>query len=397
MSSYPSTTQAHPPTTADGSTDAHPAHPDAQSQPLPSFPASSLADIIIGNSFGPYLFKELTNNHPHPQFLGSFPDPALVKLGVPKYLFANRDQVQKLPCSNLLFDTFRYYLCASLARHHAYRTAYLSEGTTPLYRRSYDRFERHFTAALRSTLNDEVKTANNKRNLVRVELNLTHESFHIWPQLFDRTFTANRHLLSSTHSQAPTLLDVLALRDHPKASLQSLRADLQNDWIDLADAADVLHPHDPRYQTWRTLERQKGQLRDRLDIWIAELQHAMDDYDATIAQRSTTWQRQVDRLRDIGITMADEPLRVWDDVVDGLGFRGWKRGLAQRLEEQRESGARMVAERPVVPVQTVWAPWRWRVRAEGKENVRPAGGAEAGAGAEMGEMGSWGFREGWGL
>ncbi|CAD6594427.1 MAG: hypothetical protein ASARMPRED_009403, partial [Alectoria sarmentosa] len=305
MSGYPSTSQAHPLTTADGSTDAHPAHPDAQSKPLPSFPASSLADITIGNSFGPYLFKDLTNNHPHPQFLGSFPDPALVKLGVPMYLFANRDHVQKLPCSNLPFDTFRYYLCASLARHHAYRTVYLSQGTTPHYRRSYDRFERHFTAALRSTLNNEVTTADDKRNLLRVELNLTHESFHIWPDLFDRTFTANRRLLSSTDSQAPTLLDVLALRDQPKAFLQSLRAVLQRDWIDLADAAadDVLRPRDPRrYHTWRTLERQKRLVLDRLDVWIAELQRAMDDYehddddddDAAIhAHRPTPpWQRQ---------------------------------------------------------------------------------------------------------
>ncbi|CAD6593549.1 MAG: hypothetical protein ASARMPREDX12_007312 [Alectoria sarmentosa] len=318
MSGYPSTTQAHPLTTADGSTDAHPAHPDAQSKPLPTFPASSLADVTIGNSFGPYLFKDLTNNHPHPQFLGSFPDSALVKLGVPMYLFANRDHVQKLPCNNPIFDAFRYYLCASLARHHAYRTAYLSQGTTPHYRRSYDRFERHFTAALRSTLNGAVKTAEKKRNLLRVELTLTHESFHIWPQLFDRTFTANRRLLSSTDSQAPTLLDVLSLRDQPKASLQSLRAVLQADWIDLADAAAaaVLRPRDPRrYHTWRALERQKRLVLDRLDVWIAELQRAMDafdndyyeldDDDAINAQCPTPpWQRQVDRLRNIGFPMA---------------------------------------------------------------------------------------------
>ena len=122
----------------------------------------------------------------------------------------------------------------------------------------------------------------------------------------------------------------------------------------------------------------------------------------------------------------DEPLRVWDDVLDGRAgggwffFRGafWKSALAHRLvvveerERERESAARGVVERRAVgqPVRTGRSLWRWRLRArsEGKENVRPVAGwvaggvgAETGLGVQMGEMGmgmgSWGFRRGWGL
>lgn len=89
--------------------------------------------------------------------------------------------------------------------------------------------------------------------------------------------------------------------------------------------------------------------------------------------------------------MADEPLRIWDDVLDGRGVfletgAGAEVGEGGGGEGEGECGARGCGK------ARCWrVPWRWRASAVGKENVRPV------RGAETGEMGSWGLSEGWGL
>lgn len=99
------------------------------------------------------------------------------------------------------------------------------------------------------------------------------------------------------------------------------------------------------------------------------VQEAMDAFDEEA--KDSTWQTQVDRLRDIGVSMVGEPVRVWDDVVDGMGFTGWKRGLATRLEEGRGRGEGVMGERGGVGREWEWVPRGLRPRAPGVENLRP--------------------------
>ncbi len=177
MPGHPSTTHACSPTIADAhaqsNLDAHSAstHANVQSQPQPSPTANLRTRFTAGISFGPSVFRDMTTNRPDPQFLGSLSNsalrsfPALVKLEVPDYLSTNRDDTHKLAESNTAVDAFRYYLCASLARHHGYRTACQSDATTtPLYRPSYKRFEKNTSPKpFRTTRNIEPTPKNNKR------------------------------------------------------------------------------------------------------------------------------------------------------------------------------------------------------------------------------------------
>lgn len=54
--------------------------------------------------------------------------------------------------------------------------------------------------------------------------------------------------------------------------------------------------------------------------------------------RDANWQAQVERLRDRGVGMAGEAVTVWDDVLDGWGLAGWRRGLAEGLVGFEETG-----------------------------------------------------------
>lgn len=70
--------------------------------------------------------------------------------------------------------------------------------------------------------------------------------------------------------------------------------------------------------------------------------------------RDSNWRTQVDRLRAFETRVGGEPVRVWDDVLDGLGLDGWKRVLAGGLEEAEGEGGGVDAEgvgvENVVPV-----------------------------------------------
>ena len=52
-------------------------------------------------------------------------DPTLLKLSVPFYLVYCNSSVNNSTAPAI--DRFRYYLCASLARHHSYKVAYWNE------------------------------------------------------------------------------------------------------------------------------------------------------------------------------------------------------------------------------------------------------------------------------
>lgn len=269
MPSRSSTPHAHLATMADGSTDTPSANTQAQSQsqPLPSHHAHPPTHFTAGNSFGPYLFIGLTTNRPHPELFDSLSNPALVKLDVPPYLHYNHSYTHKLPHSNTTIDSFRFYLCASLARHHSYKKAYLQSATTAAtrsYRKSYLNFTIHFTKALQATLNNETKTKTPKQqnDLVSLERTLTHSTFALWPHPFDRPFITNSILLTTT-----TVLNVLAL-----VFLHSLKSPLVHAYLDLANAADILDPRHRRYAVWCAQECQRVHLLSQFDVWIADVQ-----------------------------------------------------------------------------------------------------------------------------
>ena len=187
MSGHSNTNHAHPTTTADGSTDAHPVNTHAQSQLLPFRPANPPTHFPAGNSFGPYVFNRFTTNHPHPEFLDSLSNPILVKLDIANYLRSNHNYTHNSPSNNTTVDTFRYYLCASLARHHSYKKAYLRNPfTNPMrsYHKKHQNFTIHFTTALKSILNDnQSPTPKQQTDLLDLERTLTHETFALWPHL----------------------------------------------------------------------------------------------------------------------------------------------------------------------------------------------------------------------
>lgn len=251
MSGHSSTPHAHPATITDDSTDAHPANPPAH--------------FTAGNSFGPYVFNGITTNRPHPQFLDSISDPILLKLKVPYYLHTNHNSTHNLPYNNTTVDTFRFYLCASLARHYSYKKAYLKPVlTNPKldYRKMYYYFQIHFTTALESLINGKTPTPRQQDDLVNLDRDLTHETFALQPDLFDRSFQTNFSLLQTLSLEAPSLL---ARRSHPLVFLTSLIEFLEENWIDLADAEDILDPRPRHSRIWSELERQRRQLVMQLD------------------------------------------------------------------------------------------------------------------------------------
>lgn len=99
------------------------------------------------------------------------------------------------------------------------------------------------------------------------------------------------------------------------------------------------------------------------------MRRAIEAYDQALGEGDVCWWEVVERLRDEGVAVAGEEVRVWDERVDGVGLGGWRRGVAVREVEGEEEGR----ER--------WDGWhgghgarlRVRERAEGKENVRPVG------------------------
>lgn len=279
MSGHSDINHAHPATTADRNTDAHPTSTHPQSQLPPFHPANP----PTGNSFGPYIFNGLTTNRPHPSFLNSLSNPLLLNLDVPNYLRShpNSHPHNPLPCNNTTLNAaFRHYLCASLARHHSYKKTYLR---TPLtnamrtYRKEYQNFIIIFTTALESLLinKEEIPTPKQKHDLISLERTLTHETFALCPYLFDSSFKTNETLLLTTSLQAPSLLNILCHRSNPEAFLKALISNLKLDWIDLVDAADILDCRYRRYERWRKLEEEYGQLVERLGIWSGEVRRGL--------------------------------------------------------------------------------------------------------------------------
>lgn len=351
---------------------------------------NSATPFTAGNSFGPYVFAEQTTNHPTPQFLASLRSTTFDELDVPNHLSANGSHAPPLASDDTTVDAFRYYLCASLARHHAYRKAHLDDTIPTLHYLSiYEIFQTRFTQALRSTLQDgALPTKWEQATLVVLECHYTGVSFALWPNLFRRSLEVNSALIHMVRDRAPTLLQVLRSYPHPHAFLTALTTTVAHNWIDLTDAKDMFRESDFKRQTWELQQRMKREMQERFGEWERTMRQAAAEYDAAndaINARNANRQAHVEHLRDRGVNMAGEAVRIWDDTLDGPGLAGWRRVLADRFLAVEEAGRRpREREMSVIPRTTPRG--RVRERAPGIENVDPStvqggegveGGAEA--------------------
>ena len=242
-------------------------------------------------------------NRPHPQFLGSISDPVLLDLNVPSYLYLHHYVNNPIDNMNVHdgssgVDGLRYYICAALARHHGFRVELVlgrvgagaeagAEAMSP-YQNAYFAFETHFTAVLHSLLqcekNDDIKFSHQQqqqqqqqqyRDLISLEQILTHESFALWPELFDHAFRTNVGVLRHLISQTPSLLEVLAVRKHPSQFLREMKNELRREWIELDDAVDILDGRCRQYRAWMTLEEERKKMWGKFARWENRIGKAM--------------------------------------------------------------------------------------------------------------------------
>ena len=354
--------------------------------------------LFVGG--GPFLHQELTTAYPHPDFLAGISDLTLLGLEVPGYL-SYVNWVVKYDNSAAV-DLFRYYLCASLAQHLSYRVAYWSEtAPTPVgeesatrrYQDAYSAFEKAFTTAL-SSLMQRVKNAGGsdfsderrrqqRDDLRLLEQNLTHETFSLWPLLFNRSLEANAELLNTLTSQNLALHHVLANHEDPLGFIQGSKVALRRQWIDLSDAADVLDGRCWRYAIYQELGRRWWSTWKRLETWEGFVEEGMAAFQADDggvgARAFDEWWDNSEPL-GVGVT------KVGYEIMDELGCVGWKRELGARLlipvgdwarerAERMERRMRERAERMERRMRDrAWRratlPWL-RETAPGKENARP--------------------------
>ena len=137
------------------------------------------------------------------------------------------------------------------------------------YRKHHQSFIIHFATALQSLLknnnNNEPPTPTQQTDLLSLDRTLTHDTFALFPHLFDRSFNTNASLLHTTSLPAPPRRHNPVHQPAPGALFTSLISNFEENWIDLADAVDILDARHSRYGRWRKLEEEHAQLVGKLN------------------------------------------------------------------------------------------------------------------------------------
>lgn len=175
------------------------------------------------------------------------------------------------------------------------------------------------------------------RHLVPLERDLTHETFALWPELFDRSMSANDSLLRDISSRTYSLHHVVSRHDDPGRFLQGEQDRLRRQWIDLSDAVDVLDGRCERYTTETELRTQLDELRDKLEWWGMLVVKMRAVFEADVGGVGL---RHYDERCRQGLAGEGRMVgwrRVGYELVDAMGCVGWRREVGARLLlEERE-------------------------------------------------------------
>ena len=103
-----------------------------------------------------------------------------------------------------------------------------------------------------------------KQSLVQLEIQLTHETFGCWPELFHRVFHANAQLAREV-STAMVNLDVIGSDfDTPRALITQNLHRLTTEWIDLSEPIDVVSGTDSIYTKYIESQARRREIMERL-------------------------------------------------------------------------------------------------------------------------------------
>ena len=264
--------------------------PQLTRQPPPLPPRRVTELLTVSKVKGPFIYPNSNSAGPYPceDFLASIANDAdLQSLHVISYLRSNNLQNQLPP------DLWRYYLCAALARHHAYTTSLATPDRALMsaeHSAKYQGFKQSFSTALFDTIqngNYGRPPTCRQNALISAEEDLTFYSFYIWPSLLLPCLNNNTSILSQMkHSTMPEFLSVIAypdpqrrggwvLRPKPAEWLMEHVDKLHDNWIDwpiIDIVGSNILPGLDEDGRWSRTEDQKKKFLDQCEEWCKEIE-----------------------------------------------------------------------------------------------------------------------------
>lgn len=223
--------------------------------------SSPVSPLRIVNISGPFIDGGHVTAIPTRKFLEGIRDPMLTRIKVPQHLvwvYGEGDNEEEV-------DLLAFHLCIALARHFSYLKTYamhyhtnkVNSSNTTLYD-LYKAFRESFGKAC-NILQDMAETDNMSltdvtvgvdelKRLIELESLLTHETFHRGPALIVKTMATNAKLLERLTQMSSE--DRVCQASDPEGLLETVQTRLQNEWIPLADAEDIMDGNSERYHRW---------------------------------------------------------------------------------------------------------------------------------------------------
>ena len=260
----------------------------------PLLPHEPTPLLTISKIRGPFIYSNpiIANAYPCEAFLASIANAThFQSLHVITYLRSNTHKNSLPP------DLWRYYLCAALARHHAYTIALARPKRQPMsavHRARYSVFRECFAAALLAVIEkgDYGRPSPGRQNaMIDFEEELTRISFRAWPSalLLRPCLQSNVTLLREMRRLLDDMgfLSVVAVehperrgewvaRRDPAEWLMDRVDEFHHGWIehwDLAKEDQSCFGLDER-ERWTAVEEAKQEVLDTCEDWVDHIEAA---------------------------------------------------------------------------------------------------------------------------